>query len=69
MITVGIISEGNHQQLYYLIKSIRKNFGNDYKIHLFAKSEDMLYNIVDNLEKHDNIQDPYDWMVKIILKM
>lgn len=64
MITVGIISEGNHQQLYYLIKSIRKNFGNDYKIHLFVKSEDMLYNIVDNLEKHDNVQDPYDWMIK-----
>lgn len=64
MITVGIISSGYHQQLYYLIKSIRKNFGNDYHIHLFAKPDDMLYNIVDNLTKHDNVDDPYDWMIK-----
>lgn len=63
MLNIGIISEGHHQQLYFLIRSIRKNFAGNYTIHLFSSQENMLYNKVDNLIKHDNIEDPYTWMV------
>lgn len=61
MIHIGIISKGKHQQLYYLIKSIRKQFGDDYTIDLFENGL-RLYNVVDNMTKHDNVENPNFWM-------